>query len=295
MVNLLGDKPIAEIRKRDGQDYMQRMARLPKRWRQKNRGKTASQLLAEIDGKDIERVSPATVNKEAGLVKAFWTWAVTREELPSNAMDAAQPMDIGNTKDKRRPFTDADLELIAPVVAAERKGSAPERFWITSLLAHTGARLEEMGQLRKSDVVTIDCIPCLRITDEAGSLKNSASERLVPIHSALIRKGFLKYVDGRPDGHLWSNELKATKRTGQPVSKWFARQLTKLGIPDRAKKGLHSFRHTVRDQLLRAKVDPVVRREILGHAHEDIEDKVYGDPVDVATKKEAIEKLNIAI
>jgi hypothetical protein len=51
----------------------------------------------------------------------------------------------------------------------------------------------------------------------------------------------------------------------------------------------------MRDRLLRAGVDGVTRREILGHAHEDVEDQVYGDPTGIKERSEAIEKVALPI
>src|SRR5262249_54790994 len=159
-----------------------KLARLPKRWRQNFRGKTASEVLRETDGSTTLRIEPATFNKELGLVKAFWRWAASREELQRNAMQAISKADIGSVKEKRKPFTDDEIKAIAPIVQSQRE-ERPERYWVTTLLAYTGARLEEIAQLRKQDVFQIGEIWCIRITGEAGSVKNTASERDVPIHS----------------------------------------------------------------------------------------------------------------
>jgi integrase len=42
---------------------------------------------------------------------------------------------------------------------------------------------------------------------------------------------------------------------------------------------LHSIRHTVTSELICAGVDHVVRHEILGHEHERLEERVYGQGV----------------
>jgi hypothetical protein len=51
----------------------------------------------------------------------------------------------------------------------------------------------------------------------------------------------------------------------------------------------------MRDRLRVAGVDPVTRREILGHAHEDVEDQVYGDPTGLKERADAIEKVQLPI
>src|SRR5690606_20566770 len=159
--------PLASVRNRDAQDYALKMARLPKRWRQTYKGKTASEVLKETEGADVARIEPATFNKELGLVKSLWRWACWREELPRNAMDAVRPADTGSAKDKRKPFTDAEIALLGPVIESQRE-RRPERFWVAMLLAYTGARLEEIAQLRKQDVFKVGDIWCVRITEEAG-------------------------------------------------------------------------------------------------------------------------------
>jgi integrase len=295
MVNLLGDRTLASIRNKDAQDYSVKVSQLPKRWRQVYKGKTASEVLELVKGQDVPRIAPATFNKETGLVKAFWTWACMREERPNNPMKSFKPLDVGNVKSKRVSFNDAELALLAPVIEAER-AKRPERYWITTLLAYTGARLEEIAQLRTQDVTEEAGVVCIHILDEAGSVKGgegSASERFVPVHSAVLAKGFIKFVKSRPIGRLWFDKEKA--KFGGPLSTWFGRQLTELGVEKRDKKGLHSFRHTMRDKLVRAGVDPLTRREILGHAHDDVEDVVYGDPTGVLERKAAIEKAVIPI
>jgi integrase len=294
MLDLLGDRPISEVRNRDAQEYALKVAQLPVRWRQRFPEKTAPEVLARPESKEGSRLAPATFNKETGLVKAFWTWAVQREELPNNAFKAIKKQDTGTAKDKRRSFTDDEMRFIATMLDADKRKRI-DRYWIVSMLAYTGARLEEIAQLRHQDVTTVDGVVCLRITGEAGSVKNAASERIVPVHSALIAKGFLKFTGSAPDGHLFSDADQAEDRSGQPISKWFARVLDKLKVADRRKIGLHSFRHTMISRLRQAGVSDHTARELTGHAHGDVHDSVYGDRVGPLELQTAIEKVALPI
>ena len=67
------------------------------------------------------------------------------------------------------------------------------RRWVPWLCAYTGARPGEMTQLRGADVIEREGIHGLRITSEAGTVKNNRS-RVVPIHEHLIEQGFLEFV-----------------------------------------------------------------------------------------------------
>lgn len=60
--------------------------------------------------------------------------------------------------------------------------------------AYSGARLSEICQLRVEDITEANGIWCMKIMPEAGSLKTLGSERVVPLHPAVIEAGFLQFV-----------------------------------------------------------------------------------------------------
>ena len=70
------------------------------------------------------------------------------------------------------------------------------RYWIIRLGYYTGARLNEICQIYKTDIRNIDGIWCLDINDEGNksvkdkrTKKKKASVRLVPLHPVLIETG----------------------------------------------------------------------------------------------------------
>src|SRR5262249_15526663 len=81
--------------------------------------------------------------------------------------------------------------------------------WVALIAAYTGMRLEEIAQLQASDirneVANGSTVTVIAIHDGGkNSLKNEPSARLVPVHSQLVRAGFLKYVKALPqDGLLF--------------------------------------------------------------------------------------------
>jgi len=62
------------------------------------------------------------------------------------------------------------------------------QFWLPLIALHTGARLNEIAQLRVEDIKDIDGIKCFYINEEheLKTLKNTNSMRYIPIHSALF-------------------------------------------------------------------------------------------------------------
>ena len=70
-------------------------------------------------------------------------------------------------------------------------------------------RVEELCQIRVKDIGLLDDIHCLFVSPEAGPLKTINAERVVPIHSELIRLGLLDYKNTvripEETTRLWQN------------------------------------------------------------------------------------------
>jgi integrase len=142
---------------------------------------------------------------------------------------------------------------------------------------YSGARLEEIAQLRSADIreanangATVTVFDIHNGGD--NNLKNETSARLVPVHSALVRAGLLDYVKALPAGALFPGlTRRASKggKVGARLGELFRKRLVALGLK---RKGLcfHSFRHTVSNTLDRAELRESDVARVLGQAHPDI-------------------------
>ena len=205
------------------------------------------------------------------------------------------------TTHKRRPWTGDELNTLLSqplhtgyVLPKDNKAGRTAAYWIPLLGLYTGARVGELAQLAVADVTSIGDVPVLSITDEGEdqSIKTAAGIRKVPIHSQLIRLGFLKYVaDMRSNGadRLWPDLPPRKGRPGGYFSHWFGIYRNSLGLgrlPD-----FHCLRHTVRSQLAEAEVAEQVIDCLVGHEVKGSTGaKVYTHR-SMATLKNAIEIL----
>lgn len=179
------------------------------------------------------------------------------------------------TTHKRRPWNNDELckFFTQPLYTAyelpkDRKAGADAAYWIPLLGLYTGARVGELAQLRSSDIELDAGIPMLSITDEGDGqrVKTTAGIRKVPLHSELIRLGFLGYVASRQsDGNvpLWPALPARKGKPGGYFSHWFGVYRRSLGFgkyPD-----FHCFRHTVRSQLANAGVAEALIDTLVGH------------------------------
>lgn len=148
------------------------------------------------------------------------------------------------------------------------------RFWVPLLALFQGLRCNEACQLYTEDVRQEEGVWFLWIREgidgkEATDkrLKNSSSERRVPIHRQLEAFGFLDFVRQRRqdtrEPYLFPDLPMDTKGyRSNNFSKWFAR-FTKKIAPNR-KATFHSLRHHWRTQLRQADVSVQDSEELGG-------------------------------
>lgn len=176
---------------------------------------------------------------------------------------------------KRRPWDASELQTLfgqalhtSYLFPNDWRAGADAAYWIPILGLFTGARLGELAQLRVKDICTEANIPVISITDECDfqKVKALSSIRKIPIHSELIRLGFLDYVaDLRANDRvlLWSDLTMRKDKPGGYFSNWFGGYRKSIGLsqyPD-----FHCFRHTVRSQLAMADISEAIIDSILGH------------------------------
>jgi integrase len=149
------------------------------------------------------------------------------------------------------------------------KAGADAAYWVPLLGLYTGARVSELCQLVVSDVEAGKHGAVIRIAEEAegADVKSTATHRSVPVHSELVRLGFLDYVAARKTSGATSLWPRMPMRKGKPgayFSDWinpFHRQAT--GNPKAP--AFHELRDTVRTALHCAGVDRETIGWIIGH------------------------------
>jgi hypothetical protein len=119
-------------------------------------------------------VSGRTVNDtNLAALKSVFGWAVTNRKLPSNPAEGINVKRSKRPKLRERGFTEAEVRAVLSACqrlepGSERPESYAAKRWVPWLLAYTGARVGEMAQLRKADLLRTGDHWSLRITPEAG-------------------------------------------------------------------------------------------------------------------------------
>lgn len=283
-IQLHGNMSVAGIRKKHALEYRRTLQDVP-RLRQGDLLRATLPAQAEWGREHPEepRITAATINKQLGAVQSVCIWANDNGLVSEDVQwtDPFSKLRLPEERSERTSFEIAELQsLFNASVFTEHKlplGShGAAGFWLPVLALFTGARQAELGSLTVANVQTDaeTSVPLLYFVTERARgkrVKTDASERVVPVHSEVIRLGFLSYAEARrkADGAnawLFPSVSPDCGRAGVPAfSQWFGRYLRAAGVTDKAKV-FHSFRHTVKDALRRGGADHEIREALIGHA-----------------------------
>ncbi|MGR5286883.1 site-specific integrase [Vibrio maritimus] len=232
------------------------------------------EIFKEMEDRDILQLNrdlkyptlaPSTIKSDIESCSAFMKWCIGRGYAKTNPFSLVRTNRL-KPKINVVKFEKEDLHSIfsLPFYKGEKCKHA-YYFWVPLLLRYTGARLNEICSLYKCDIVMINNIHCISINDsfEDKSIKNTCSRRAIPIHSELIRLGFIEFVDQLDEGRLFGGTKLISGYYSNYVSKWFRTIRKNLDLPDN--KRAHSFRHTFVDELYQNEVSEEVIMNLVGH------------------------------
>ena len=153
----------------------------------------------------------------------------------------------------------------------------------------TGCRANELAQLYTSDVVEIDGIWSILIqaTKADQKLKTKNASRIIPVHSELIRAGFIEFMRDRGHDCRLFPEFKYSPVDGcsKAFVQWFIQHKPVVA------KTYHEIRHSFATQLRSHDVSLNIAAQLLGHGTGSISWDRYGSTAQtqIHLLKEAVE------
>lgn len=297
LFDLMGDMPADAFDVQQARLLKERLSLCPQYFalRPEFKGKTLKQVVES--GTTYKTITAVTVNNRLRKLTAFMNWCKANGYIEENPLAGMKVM-TGSAKEARLSFDQHDLTALLDQQHLLKEGRKhPWRYWLPILGRATGARLEEICQLRVDDFIEQQGIQCIRIDDrrEGQNLKNASSRRILPLHPALIDLGLLQHVESvRATGsdRLFP-ELEAVRgKLGHAPSKWFGRYKTRLGITD-PRKTFHSFRHTLIDDLRDAGVQDSLIKRIAGHEDGAVTFSIYGSRSPLKAMADALRHIRL--
>ena len=241
-------------------------------------------LITDHDGQIEPRL-----RRSARTVNAVWRvagrrvfgWGVDQKLINRNPFaDVRVPVPRRKTNRENKAFTEEEIKTILRASAAisslrHSKRNAVRR-WVPWICAYTGARPGEIAQLRGADVVEQNGVHAIRVTPDAGTVKNR-KPRTVPLHEHLIEQGFLDFVKGGGRGPLFYSQtgdkttnsgdvIRSKKPRAETARGRLAEWVRKLGVTDPEVRPNHAWRETFKQIGHRHEISERILDAIAGHA-----------------------------
>lgn len=306
LIEFLGDRPVDAVSDDDAKQFKKKLKKLPKvRTSDDRKHLTFNQLV----GIDKNVISSATVGQRIGAISSLFKWLQGKGDCTKNPFFglAKSEMNKVDPKKIKQAFNATDLDKIfAFHIWTEKKFNDDWEYWLPLLMLHTGARVNELCQLEKSDIIKIDDIWCISINDLPSKdepedvwqfsrkrVKTPSSRREIPVHPKLEELSFLRFVADSKPGRLFDINPVNGKFSHYPCKRFNETYLVKIGVKVQYQKTLYSFRHTVMNTLKKLEVFTEERSQLAGHAAKTVTER-YGDEFGPEEMKELVEMLDFS-
>lgn len=307
-IELNGDLTIGKIDKNLARKYKQDLQKVPVNHKQKFKGESLKETVKkELTGYKL--LSIKSINSYIQTMTAVINWAIDNGYYNKNNPFTGTKLKESKNKEKpREPFSTQQLQILfsSPVyTGCKSKGRRTEKggniikdslYWLPILSLFSGARMQELCQLRFEDIIEIDKIPCFKISDEEydQSTKSSSSIRTIPIHKQVIELGFLDYVKKQQSGRLFPCiEMSKSGNYSNTFSKRFGRYMDSC-FTNKGKTSFHSFRHTIADAFRDAGVQEEIANLVTGHKNKSVYSN-YGSSDKTKLLKKHLDKVTYDI
>jgi integrase len=262
---------------------------------------SAQELMAWRDAK-LAVLSARTVkNKHMAAVKAVLQRAADDKKLEENVALGVKVRAAAPGRTRPKGYTDDEALVVLkaahayePIIRDNAKTtesaklSAAKR-WGPWLCAFTGARIVEIMQLRRINILKEGEIDFIRISPAAGSVK-SGLYRDVPLHPQLIELGFLEFVAKSTSEYLFCTPSDdPQKRPAEVPAGRLSTWLREANLSPPGVQPSHAWRHRFKTQAIDLGLNLRVVDDIQGHTGRTASDG-YGD-VSLKAKHAAITRL----
>lgn len=255
-----------------------------------------------------QEVGPASQENHIGRARAMYK-AAARYLTAGNPFADVKPVDVYHERDRGK-FSYEQLRALLRVVEAERFGDTRQHkrhlevLWLLRLAIYTGARINALASLRKSDVrpyrgvggkVAFHCIAFRAEVVKAKAGEDKSYD--VPLHPDIAAE-FVAFVASVKDEHIFGafEDSKDNGRAAWLVSNFPAfmrKHAAAMGIELKADvdedghrikvtvdgKGRplaqHSLRHTFHKAITDARLSGDGQRILVGRKGKDVHESVY--------------------
>lgn len=236
---------------------------------------TPELLIAQGQSQGRPQPANSTLELHRRFLASFFNTLVKARAIPHSPMDAFKPareeLLIDQDEPERLLSCEEVQKIFNPGTFLPWAKKYPHRWWCPLIALYTGARINEIAQLKVADIVQdhgVWCFSVQKTVDEdlaqssgrrsRQSIKGKSAMRKVPIHASLIQAGFMDFLAdikacGHPRlfPHLSASVSKKTGKVTGRYSQGFVNQFGSYlkGVGFAKGIGSHAFRHTLATEL----------------------------------------------
>ncbi len=252
-----------------------------------------------------------TTNRHWGFLRQLTDWFARHQTIASLDYSAFIIADDRDPRTLRDTYSIEEGRQLFGLAPWSGSASISRRFapgktivhdacYFVPLIAwYTGLRREEICGLELADLEQEDDIWHFNIRDNTvRKLKTKTSNRLVPFADELVRLGLPDYVGSMRDAGetLLFPELTAESGKGTLGDAFYklhwGKIASRLPFIERG-QAMHSFRHTLTDELKANRVDQEVRADLVGHKISSETGGRYSKATRLAHLRDAVAKVPV--
>lgn len=248
------------------------------------RAVTEDNIIAFKDHRLSQGVSLKTIGGgDLSGLRQLYAWGIANRKVSHNPVEGVKVPKVKKKRTRDPGFSDEEaVAILSDAYHHKRTGKASvhlsnARRWVPWLCAYSGSRIGEMVQLRKQDLRKEKGLWIMRITPEAGTVKDG-EYRDVPLHPHLVEQGFPEFVSKAANGHLFMKvfgDTEEAQRGAWRTSKNRVRDFVREIITDPEVQPNHAWRHRFMTIGRNLGISRDVRFSITGH-DTDAEGDEYG-------------------
>lgn len=290
-IEIFGDKFIHLYTEDDAVRFRDTLLEMPPKYRYLKKWKEMSiEQIIELDPE--EKLSPKRVHDQLVRMRTLWAMAVKKKTAVINIFD---DVDVEYDVIRGKPFSHPELCDILNPTNMEISPAYPSHYWALLIALFTGMRRSEIFFRTVDEIKEENGIWYFDITRTGDKkTKNKASVRTVPVHSELIRLGFLDYLDKlrlkNSKSYIFPEYNNTGGQAGNKFTDFFIEYRRKLGIDEPGKK-FHSFRNTFVVALESNKTYSPLLSRLIGHYTGTMTHDGYGGYYSLQDLSEAVEQI----
>ncbi|MBO0141606.1 site-specific integrase [Agrobacterium sp. Ap1] len=190
------------------------------------------------------KLSRKSIKDKITIIRTLMNWAnMQAEKQMFPAGDPWAALELPNVEKADSAERTYSLKDARHFLEFARTASRTSFRWIPWIIAHTGARVNEITVLEKRDVSEVEGHWFIHIRVGDGRTTKTHKARKVPVHRALIAEGFIEWVKAQPEGKLFPGGKNEDQRLREWIHEKVFPNRNDLPPPN------HGFRHLFEDAL----------------------------------------------